>query len=254
VDPAAYDALTEALTESLGADDRVLGLVLLGSSAAGADPWSDHDFFVVTRPGVQEELRTDLAWLPSGVELVLSFRETAHGLKLLTRDGHLLELAVFDLDELALASVNRYRVVLDRGGVAERMAEVAAPGGRSPASLEHHLGQLVTCALVGALRHRRGETLSGATFVTSLALRHLLELVAATVPPADAEARDDLDPFRRFERAYPDVGAELAALLREPPDVAAAGLLAVAERVVRPLCPELAWDALRVAAERIRGA
>lgn len=254
MDPAAYDALTVALAESLAADERVLGLVLLGSSAAGADRWSDHDFFVVTHPGAQEELRTDLSWLPRGVELVLTFRETAHGLKLLTREGHLLELAVFDLDELALAGVNRYRVVLDRGGVAERMAEVAATGPREPASLEHHVGQLVTCALVGALRHRRGETLSGAAFVTSLALPHLLELVAATVPPEDADARDDLDPFRRFERAYPELGAELAALLREPPDVAAAGLLAVADRVVRPRRPELAWGALHVAVERIRGA
>lgn len=251
---SAYDALTDALAASLAADDRVLGLVLLGSSAVGADRWSDHDFFVVTRAGAQEALRTDLSWLPAGVELVLAFRETEHGLKLLTVEGHLLELAVFDLEELGVAGVNRYRVVLDRGGVAERMAEVASRPRPDPTPLEHLLGQLVSCALVGALRHRRGETLSGAMFVTSLALRNLLQLVEATVPPEERELLDDLDPYRRFERVYPEVGAELGRLLREPPDVAALGLLELAERVVRPVRPELAWSAVAVAADRIRSA
>ena len=43
-----------------------------------------------------------------------------------TELGRAIEATFFDLDELGVASVNRYRVVLDRGGVAERMAEVAA--------------------------------------------------------------------------------------------------------------------------------
>ena len=40
----------------------------------------------------------------SATRVLLSFRETAHGLKVLYDDGHLLELAVFAPEELALAS------------------------------------------------------------------------------------------------------------------------------------------------------
>ncbi len=258
MDVAAYDTLTDELRAVLERDERVLGLVLLGSTASGADRWSDHDFFVVTVPGVQEELRTGLDWLPASFEPVLALRETAHGLKVLGADGHLLELAVFDQDELrSVAVVNRYRVVLDRGGVAEWMAEVAASSEArtgEPSAPEHHLGMLVTCALVGALRHRRGETLSGTFLVKSLALRHLLELVAATVPSPDAGRLDELDPFRRFELAYPALGVELIALMREEPDVAAVGLLELAEATLAPIRPGLAWDAVRVAVARIRGA
>lgn len=251
MEAATYDQLTEGLTASLARDARVIGLVLLGSTATGADEWSDHDFFVISRPGLQEELRTDLSWLPDGVELMLAFRETAHGLKLLDRGGHLLELAVFDLDELAVARVNRYRVVLDRGGVTERMAEIAALEPPPGPSLADHLAQLVTGALVAAGRARRGEVLSGTSLVVSLALRHLLALVVASVPAGEPEALDELDPYRRFERAYPVLGAELGRLVHEPPDVAALGLLEVADRVVRPVHPELDWDALEVVRARL---
>ncbi len=257
MDPTAYDTLTDELRAGLERDERVLGLVLLGSTAAGADSWSDHDFFVVTMPGAQEELRTALDWLPSTFAPALVLRETAHGLKVLGADGHLLEFAVFDLDELEVASANRYRVVLDRGGVANRMAEVAvssqARASERP-SAEHQLGMLVTCALVGALRHQRGETLSGTFLVKSWALRSLLELVAATVPSPGADRLDELDPFRRFELAYPALGVELAGLMRDEPDAAALGLLELAESTVAPIRPGLAWDALHVAVARIRGA
>jgi hypothetical protein len=69
------------------------------------DEWSDHDFFVITPPGGQEALREDLSWLPRADRVALSFRETGHGLVVLYDDGHLLEFAVFELDELALAAI-----------------------------------------------------------------------------------------------------------------------------------------------------
>ena len=247
MEPSAFDALTESFARRLEGDPRVVGLVLLGSTAGGADRWSDHDLFVVTVPGVQEELRTDVSWLPSGVEPVLVLRDTAHGLKVLSRDGHLVELAVFDLVELGVARVNRYRVAFDRdGSVTSRMRELEQAGGGAVApDPDHLLGQVVTCALVGAQRHRRGETLSGAHLV-GLALRHLLALLAATVPDPEG-VLDDLDPSRRFEQAQPALGAELAELLRRAPDACALGLLDVAERVVAPERPDLGWKALGVA-------
>ena len=254
MDDLSFDALTDAVAARLADDERVLGLVLLGSTAHGHDRLSDHDLFVVTVPGVQEELRTDLAWLPPTFDPVLVLRETAHGLKVLGSDGHLIELAVFDLEELAVVRVNRWRVALDKGGVTARMSEMAAVSRDALAERAgpaHDFAQVVTCALVGALRHRRGETLSGRFLVTSLGVRHLALLVAATVEPVVADALDDLDPLRRFERAYPVLGGELEALARRPPDEAALALLDLTRQVVGLHRPELAWDALEVARRRL---
>jgi hypothetical protein len=242
-----YHAFTRRLVETLRADDRVIGLVAVGSMAARdyePDAWSDHDFFVVTPPGGQEELRRDLSWLPRADEIVLSFRETAHGLKVLYADAHLLEFAVFDLDELRLAGVNRYRVLLDRGGVEERMDEVAARP-RDQRSDEYLFGMFVTAVQVGAGRTRRGERLSGAFFLL-LAARHLCALLAGAVPSERRSLLDDLDPLRRFELAHPELGAEIEAALDDPD-----ALLALAERELRPLRPELPWRALTAVRARL---
>src|SRR5215468_6331939 len=76
--PEAHAAFAAALLKRLEADPDVLGLVFLGSSSGeppAPDAFSDHDLFVVTRPGAQERFRTDLSWLPNAADLVLSFRE-----------------------------------------------------------------------------------------------------------------------------------------------------------------------------------
>lgn len=254
----AYRAFTGELTERLERDERVTGLVALGSMAErdyGPDEWSDHDFFVVTRAGEQEALRTELSWLPRAGRIALSFRETDHGMKVVYDDGHLLEFAVFDLAELGLARVNRYRVLLDRGGVVERMEAVrAATAGatRNPREdARFHFGQLLTNALVGAGRHMRGEAMSGAFFVKSSAVRHLLVLVATAVPAERASVLDDLDPFRRFDFVYPEIAREVDALLVAPTVEAALGLLDVASRHVAPHAPGLPWPALEVVRSRL---
>ncbi len=127
----AFRRWTIRLQANLDADSRVIGLVLLGSSAEVGripDAWSDHDFFVVTVDGVQEDFRTDLSWLPDAEQIVLHPRETAHGLKALFADGHLIEFAIFDLKELRLARVNDYRVLLDKtdGSIHRALPELAA--------------------------------------------------------------------------------------------------------------------------------
>ncbi len=82
--PDAYEAFTESLRVRLEEDPRVLGLVALGSMARQdyePDRWSDHDFFVITRSGEQEAFRGDRSWLPRSDRIVLSYRETPHGVK-----------------------------------------------------------------------------------------------------------------------------------------------------------------------------
>jgi hypothetical protein len=252
VGPDAYTAFTDELVRRAAARPEVVGLVALGSMAArdyGPDEWSDHDFFLVTEPGGQEAFRSDLSWLPSLDRVVLAFRETAHGLKVVYDDGHLLEFAVFDIEEIGVASVNRYRVLLDRGGVGERMAEVAARP-RERQSDEYLFGMVVTGALVGAGRARRGEVLSGASFVVG-AVRPLAALLARAAPSPEAALLDDLDPLRRFERVHPRLGSELAAALERSPADAAALLLDVADAELRAPLPDLPWAALDAVRARL---
>lgn len=252
MDAAAYRAFTAELLRLAEADDRVAGLVAVGSMADAdyaPDEWSDHDFFLIACDGRQEELRADPSWLPRAGDVVLSFRETEHGLKVVYADGHMLEFAVFALDELDLASIDRYRVILDRGGVEERCAAVRGRprDGRDDGYL---FGMTVTAALVAAGRARRGETLSASFFVTS-GVTHLARLLARTLAAENASLLDAFDPLRRFERVYPELGAELAAVVRRPPEDGAPALLDVLERELRPRRPELAWAAVDAVRARL---
>jgi len=253
VDAVAYAAFTQALAERLGADPRVVGLVALGSMSGegpAPDEFSDHDFFVVTATGLPELFRSDLSWLPGAESAVLVHRETEHGLKVVLPDGHLLEFAVFDRDELLLARANRHAVLLDRGGVAERMADVAA----KPA-LAHEsrwlCGQLLGNLLVGGGRAARGELLSARLFVAGHAAGHLLRLLARHVPPEAEAALDDLDPFRRFERTWPRLGARVNAALSRPPLEAALALLDLAGSELSGRVPEWPGRAAAVVRERL---
>lgn len=249
-----YRAFTHTLQEHLVRDARVAGLVAVGSVAEqdyAPDAWSDHDFFVIVRDGEQEALRTNLSWLPDAERVAFSYRETEHGLKVLYDDGHLLEFAVFGLDELRLASVNRYRVLFDRGGIAERLAERAGETAARRVEPARLFGDLLTHVLVGAGRSLRGEELSGAFFVKGLAVRDLLALLAAAVPAEQRGLLDDLDAARRFDTVHPRLAAEVAALLGTGTVETALGLLELAERELRPLQPQLAWEALGIVRKRV---
>lgn len=252
MDAAAYAAFTTALSRRLASDARVVGLVALGSMSGegpAPDGHSDHDFFVITAPGEQEALRADLSWLPGAESAVFVHRETEHGLKVVLDDGHLLEFAVFDLDELGVARANRYTVLLDRGGVAERMASVAAKPVDVPSD-RWLSGQLLGNLLVGGGRAARGELLSARLFVAGHATGLLLRLLARHVPAEADGTPDDLDPFRRFEAGWPRLGAELNAALARGPLEAALALLDLAARELAPRLPE--WPAAGEAAVRKR--
>ncbi len=244
VTPERFAEFTRRVVSRAAAEPDVLGVVALGSTSGEPplpDAWSDHDLFLVTRPGAQERFRTDPGWLPDAERLVLWHRETAHGLKAIWDDGHLAELAVFDPDELALARVNRYRVLLDRSDVAARLRAVRVA--TTSRTLSEHpddrwlVGQLLGALLVGAARAARGERLSGHQLVRGAAVGHLLMLAARHLKPAAGAALDDLDPFRRAERGFPTLAAEIEAALRLPVPAAARALLDAAERALRDRVP-----------------
>jgi hypothetical protein len=155
-------------------------------------------------------------------------------------DGHLVEAAVFRADELEVTRANEYEVLLDRGGIARCMEEIRsatarAVGPHDPAFLA---GQFVTNLLVGCARFGRGERLSGHDFVKGQAVGHLLRLAGAVLPPVERGVADDLDPWRRVERAVPALATEIDAALLMPVPEAAAALLDAAETHVAPHTPD----------------
>jgi lincosamide nucleotidyltransferase len=250
-----YNRFTDTLVQNLTADDRVIGLVAAGSMANTShapDQWSDHDFWVVTVPGVQEHFRTDLCWLPDRDQIVLSFRETEHGLKVLFAGGHMIEFAVADVQEFDVMHINSYRILLDRERIAGRLEAMRARTQAWSASQRSNptflFGQFITNLWVGFGRYQRGEQLSAHHFIKFSALTHLLPLLAEYAQAEHPELLDNLDPFRRFEQAFPALGAEINALLLQPAPQAALGLLAVADQHLSaslPGYPETAVTMIR---------
>jgi len=252
-----YKAFTDQLRENLLEDDRVLGLVVLGSTAGQShapDAWSDHDFFVITEHDQQEGFRTHFAWLPDHEQIVLTVRETAHGLKVLYQNGHVLEYAVFDAEELHMARVNDYAVLFDRGPVGVLMAEIAAKPAPSIAdTTERDLGMVPSLLIVGAGRYARGEVLSAHVVIKQYALSHLMTLLTRHLPDGDRTHLDNLDPFRRFERAFPAVAAALNAALQRDPLDAAHDLLDLYEEHLQPVAgyPAQAVETVRAYLKRV---
>jgi hypothetical protein len=233
----------DELSANLQAHPDVIGLVFVGSAADHSrfDEWSDHDFFVVTKSGAGEGLRQDLSWLPNAEEIAISPRETAHGLKVVYRDGHVLEFAVFNDEELELAGANAYLVTVDKTGeIANRMAAIAAKSAeaaakaigenyRPDAEFELFLCQL----LIGVGRGRRGEALIAGEHVRSWAVGNLLGLVRHWQHPVRGTENktDNLNRHRRFELQYPTIGARIVSAQEKPVEACARQLLDVALEV-----------------------
>jgi hypothetical protein len=247
--PQEFQAYSDQLRTNLVGDARVIGLIFLGSSAGKtrqADEWSDHDFFVIVKSGEQEAFRAQLDWLPDAAQIVFAFRETAHGLKVLYRNGHLIEFAIFDAEELFLAKVNDYAVVIDRDKVAESLAKIARESVAEARDDDYYVGMCLGNLWVGLGRYLRGERLSGHQFVKTHAVARLLTLLARHVKAAHELALDNLDEWRRFERAYPEIGEALnAILLRDVPE-AARGLLDVFERELQTKIQDYPQEAVAV--------
>ena len=226
-----YHRYTGRLVAGLEDDDRVLGIVGLGSTArSGREPdsWSDHDVWIVVRDGEQERFRSHVGWLPDADQIAWWHRETEHGLSVIYRSGHLVECAVFAAAELSVARANWAAVLLDRGGIADRIAALQAHTASTierPAS-EWLLGQLLAALVVGASRWARGERLSGQYRLMD-GIRHLVRLLAAHVPSSRPDLLDELDPVRRVELAWPAIGAELDRIVVLPAPEAALRVVAL---------------------------
>lgn len=246
MNPNQYQVFTENLKQNLESDTQVIGLVALGSMAQThhqPDEYSDHDFFVVVQSGCQETFRQDLQWLPDRENIVLFYRETAHGLKVLYRSGHLLEFAVLDKVELHSAKVNAYRVLLDKEDLTQHLSEIEAASISQPPTDAFLIGQFLAHLLVGAGRYARGEQLSGHIFIKTYGLGDLLTLLAKHHPNSRL---DNLDPFRRFEQVFPEMGAELNQILLHDPLQAAIEMLTLFEQQFAKRLSDYPYEAVQV--------
>jgi hypothetical protein len=222
----------EQLTQNLEDIQDVIGLIFLGSAAdhSRIDEWSDHDFFVVTTEGTAEAFRTDLSWLPKHEKIAIRPRETAHGLKVVYEDGHVLEFAVFEDSELEIASANSYLVTLDKTKTIQTRMQVIADKTQTnlnaTESNPNSTYELLLCQLlIGVGRARRGENLIASEHIRSWAMSSLIKLLRHWLEPNQAHLTDSLNPLRRFEKQYPDLGAQInKALASNPEDCAKAFL------------------------------
>lgn len=254
--PEEHTEFTSRVVAAVERDPMVFGVVALGSSAGTSRPpdrFSDHDLFLVVEAEGVERYRSSIDWMPEPERVVLSYRETDHAVKVVYDDGHLVEAAVFSPDEVFLARMNDYAVLFDRADVEQRMAgvrEATLRATRTEPSDEWLAGQFLTGLLVGTSRYRRGEALSGHTFVKQHAAGHLAVMLWRHLAPADVR-RDDLDPTRRLEQALPAVGAAIEAAMQLPVPDAAAALLDIAETELAGLfgAPALATTRRVLAAE-----
>lgn len=234
---AAFLKFQQQLLDQVKDRDEVIGLVFLGSSAATdrADEHSDHDFFLVVKPGTGEKLRQNLDWLPNHSEILLAPRETAHGLKVVYSDLRLLEFAVFEDQELELSSANDYSVVLDKSNITQRMADIAKRSVPREIDPNAEFELFLALIQIGLGRYRRGEVIASEQHLKSYAVEKLIKLARYLEPSATSRA-DSLNPFRRFELDYPSLGAEINALQRLDGEGCAGGLMQIAQQL--PLTQE----------------
>lgn len=233
---ARFIKYSESLTNSCVQHPKIIGLVLVGSTAETerVDEWSDHDFFVITRPGEQEPLRKDLSWLPNSKSIAFWFRETEHGLKVVYTSGDVLEFAIFDCDELRGAMVNHHRLAYGNEDVEQalstakdRLPDVVV--GDDLADFRHFLSVLV----IQVGRARRGELLTAGQGIRGTAATALLKVLTRRLP--HDPRLDKLDVTRRFEFAHPEIGIVIADALAQDPEAAAFDLLKISERYLTPL-------------------
>ncbi len=205
-------------------DVRILGLIWAGSAADTErfDIYSDFDFYLVTQDEDAEPMRQNLEWLPRLEEIAYWARETAHGLKVVYKDGTILEFAIFTLDELSNSVVNHFFVDLDKADIDARTQAIKVKGEpKSHETVEDHLAIIYTLLMIAIGRARRGELLIAGQFIRSYAALHLIKAVKKTFNSADLTKRDVLDPWRRFEWEYPEIALKLNTALAKDVEASA---------------------------------
>jgi hypothetical protein len=223
--PSEFLKYQERLVACVSQRSDVLGLMFAGSSAnlARADKYSDHDFYLIVEDQVAEKYRQELDWLPDSEDILLRPRETQHGLKVMYKDGRLLEFAVFADSELdsQIAPPDR-AVAFDRGGIADRIEAIGLKE-TSKFNVEDELALFLTLVHIGLGRARRGEIVAANQHIKGYAVNHLVGIIRNST--GDKANADALNRYRRFELDRPEEATAIGKALDLPAEQAAAELI-----------------------------
>jgi hypothetical protein len=260
MDATAFDIYTERLRVALESSPEVIGLIALGSTADAnlRDEWSDHDFWVITKPGAQDSFLDDLSWLPEARNIAITVRHGQRGRTVLYRDRHKAEFVVFDVKEAREGKVERYRILIDRDQIAELIESIREDTLKQPRARPEALENLCVLVWSACERHGRGELLSARQYLDGFAVNQLLNLISVTDNETPDESKtvegskDALDPRRRLELRSPKLAAEVLTVLNEPVPNAALRLLGIAERELKPKASTLPWDKVNMVRDWIR--
>ncbi len=215
---ADYQAYTQSLVALAEADDRIDGLVVLGSTAKThhqPDQWSDHDFWLIVKNGTEDDFHTDLSWIPQFDRHVLAFRETNHGWKVVFEDGHVLEYAIFPYSELHWARFHHYALLVDKTDISDRLKKMKTTQDENHTTVSplQQVQFLLSLLVIGMGRYNRGEKLSGLLYIKHHALEQYHNLLQSIVPPQNAHLVDDLSPSRRLEWTHPEYAEKLHPII-----------------------------------------
>lgn len=260
MEATAFDNYTERLRVALESSPEVIALVTLGTTVDANlhDEWSDHDFWVITKPGAQDSFISDLSWLPDAHNIAITVCHGKHRRTVLYRDRHKAEFAVFDTEEACEGKVERYRILIDRDRIAELIRSIHEDTLKQAQVRPDALENLCVLVWSACERYSRGELLSARQYLDGFAVNQLLSLIS--VPDSETgeetktvkDSKDALDPRRRLERRSPKLAAEVLITLNEPVPAAALNLLEIADRELKPKAPTLSWDKVAMVREWIR--
>lgn len=229
-----FEHFSTVLQQRLQLDEQVFALIALGSMAEPqrADAWSDHDFWIITASGKDDELLADLSWLPNAEQIVAPIRQAPRYYTVLYANGHVAEFAIFTPETMVNGKLSTYRVIFDRFGLSRTLQQIAHQATAQPDEIRALalLHNFLVTLLTGVGRAARGEILSGDKYTTYVAVDLLLELVGCYVPTAQPALVDPLDARRRCEVVYPELAGSLQMILRLPMPERACQLLEMADK------------------------
>ncbi len=246
MDVATYEQYLEDLRLKLTEDLQVRGLIAIGSTAEPdiRDAWSDHDFWVVTESGAEARYLDSVAWLPLADQILLTAQHGSSSRTVLYGNRHKVDYAVLDLAALASSTLERYKVIIDRGQVLSTVQSGLERTRKERIDILTHsftlqgFGILVWTAYG---RAARGELLSARHFL-ELSSDVLLNLLCVHTSLGRVPSIDTLDPRRRLERNRPKLAYELLEIITREAATACPQLLALAERELRERTPEAGWE------------
>jgi hypothetical protein len=238
-------ALTEELLANCRATEGVTTLAVFGSASSAhagrRDEWSDLDFAVFATPERADAISAGWPFLPRRDEVVLTAREFGSGGAVVYADGTVLEFGAGHPWEISDPTCE---VLL--GG--DDLHPVPPP---SPDQPENAVRLFLVKLLIGMGRVRRGEVLAGGVHLRVHALGALTAAVRGRLEPVVPDEPNPFDAVRRFEIAYPELGAKLAAAVELPAEAAGLALFRLARAELEPGWTDFPSRAADVVAQRL---